>query len=100
MAIDIVSLAAGIGLLKAALESIKQAKDLLPEGSKKEDAETALARAEKELKLAEVEIASRLEFELCRKHFPPEIMLSEDDMIWNCPVCGNQKDTGPQFGYV
>ena len=97
---DITALVQGIGLLQNVVGTLKQAKDLLPEGKKKDEAERALATAERELKVAEGKIASELDYELCRSHFPPEIMLSEDDRIWKCPECGNQKDTGPSIGYL
>ena len=100
MAIDLVSLSQAVTYIKAAFDTVKVAKDMLPDGSEKQEAETALAQAERSLKLAEGQMASGLEYELCRKHFPPEVMLSEDDTIWRCPVCGNEKYTGLTWGAV
>lgn len=97
---DIDALAKGVGLFSSAFAALKQAIDLLPDGSKKADAAAALERAEQEFKLAEAEVASKLGYEVCRKHFPPEIMLSEDDMVWECPECGNKKDKWPAVSVV
>ena len=83
------------GLFSSALAALKQAKDLLPDGSKKAEAEAALERAEREFQLAEAETARQLGYQLCKKHFPPEIMLSEDEHLWECPQCCNTKKIGP-----
>jgi hypothetical protein len=89
---DIGSLAQGMTLLKSALDALKQAKELMPDSSQKEGADIALIQAERQLKIAEGEIAGKLQYELCRNHFPPEIMLSSDDKVWMCPNCDNKKD--------
>jgi hypothetical protein len=93
-------LAKGVGLFSSALSALKQAIDLLPDSSKKADAASALERAEREFKIAEAEAANKLGYEVCRKHFPPEIMLSEDDTLWVCLKYGNKKDTGPAWGVI
>lgn len=93
---DIDALAKGVGLFSSALAALKQAIDLLPDSSKKVDAAAALERAEREFKIAEAEVARKLGYEVCRKHFPPEIMLSEDDKVWECPKCKNRKDNTPR----
>jgi len=97
---EIDALAKGVGLFSSALTALKQAVDLLPHNSKKEEAATALERAEREFKIAEAEVAKKLNYEICRNHFPPVIMLSKDDMIWECPECKNTKDNTPAFGVV
>jgi hypothetical protein len=88
---DIDSLAKGVGLFSTALGAIKQVIALLPESSKKAEAVATLERAEREFKLAEATAANELGYEICRKHFPPEIMLSSDSENWECPVCHNIK---------
>lgn len=90
---DIAALIQGIGFVKSAIETIKQAKDLLPAGRQKDDIETVLASAERELRIAEAKLADELNYQLCRNHFPPEIMLSSDQNLWVCPKCGNQRKT-------
>jgi hypothetical protein len=81
----------GISMAVAALGFIKQAKELLPESSKKNEVDGALQEAERQLKLAESQIAQGLQYQFCRNHFPPAIMLSPDDRNWKCPECGNEK---------
>jgi hypothetical protein len=81
----------GISTAVAALGFIKQAKELLPEGSKKNEVDEALQKAERQLKLAESQIAQGLKYAVCRNHFPPVIMLSPDDKNWKCPECRNEK---------
>jgi hypothetical protein len=97
---DIDALTKGVGLFGSALAALKQALELLPDSSKKADAAAALERAEREFKLAEATAASKLKYELCRNHFPPEIMLSTDDVIWECPKCKNKKDNSLAWGVI
>lgn len=97
---EIDALAKGVGLFSSALTALKQALDLLPDSSKKADAAEALERAERAFKIAEAEVASKLKYEICRNHFPPVIMLSKDDLIWECPECTNTKDNSPWCGTV
>ena len=91
-----------LGALKDGLASLatvvgiyKQIKDSLPEGSKKEEIDEALAKAERQLKLAESQIAQGLGYRLCKNHFPPMVMLSADERNWRCPECGNEKHSLP-----
>ncbi len=97
---DIDTLAKGIGLFSSAITALRQAIELMPDGSKKSEAVAALQRAERAFKIAEAETAKKLDYELCHKHFPPEIMLSGDDTTWKCPICGNEKFTGLQVGSI
>jgi len=93
------ALAKGVGLFGSALSALKQAIDLLPDSSRKTDAAAALERAEREFKVAEAEAAKKLGYELCRKHFPPEIMLlTEQEGHYKCPECGYE--TKPPKLYV
>ena len=89
---DMDTLSKGIGLFSAALATLKQAISLLPDNARKADVEAVYEQACRELKIAEAEIANNLKYEICRAHFPPEIMLSKDDKIWMCPSCDNKKD--------
>ncbi|MSU47034.1 MAG: hypothetical protein EXS42_07925 [Lacunisphaera sp.] len=54
--------------------STKEAISLLTSGTKKEEAERAVARAEQEMKEAEASAAKKLGFEICPRCWPPEIM--------------------------
>ena len=91
---DIVTAAQAVGMLKTAIDAVKGITKKLPEGEEKVEAETTLAQAEQKLKLSEVQLANDLKYELCRKHFPPVIMLSANNRNWLCPECGNETYTG------
>lgn len=93
MNVDIESVKQVLGTLSGVLGILKQAKELLPENSNKKEIIEALDRAERQLRVAESQAAQGLGYELCRNHFPPEIMLSSDNMHWKCPVCGTERDT-------
>jgi hypothetical protein len=92
---DLGMLLQGITLIQSAVSTIKQIIDALPDGARKQEAVVALENAERHLKIGEAQTAQALGHELCRKHFPPEIMLSGDDVNWKCPACDNEKYTGP-----
>jgi hypothetical protein len=87
------TLAKGIGLFASAVAALKQAIALLPDNSKRTEAEAALQQAERQFKIAEAQAATGLGHQLCRNHFPPEVMLSTDNDQWTCPNCGNQRNT-------
>ena len=95
MNIDIEAIKQAFSALSLVLGTLKQAKELLPAGSTKNDVDEALTQAERQLRLAESQAAQGLEYELCKNHFPPGIMLSNDGRHWKCPECGNERDTGP-----
>jgi hypothetical protein len=97
---DINSLAKGVSLFGSALTAVRQALELLPNSAKKADAVAAIERAEREFKLAEATAATNLGYELCHRHFPPEIMLSEGNNIWECPTCKNRKDNNYDVGLL
>ncbi|MBI5351118.1 MAG: hypothetical protein HZB50_00605 [Chloroflexi bacterium] len=90
MNFDIESIKQALGTLGATLSLLKQAKDLLPESSQKQELNTAIESAERQLKIAEFQTAQSMGYELCKNHFPPEIMLSKDNKIWKCPKCENE----------
>ena len=88
---DLDSLTKGISLFGSAIATVKQIIMLIPDKSKREEAEAYLERAEREFKIAESESATSLGYEICRQHFPPVIMLSKDNQVWECPECHNMK---------
>lgn len=77
--------------LSTVLTLLKQAKDLLPESSKKQEIGQTIEKIDRELTLAEVESARALGYEICRNHWPAGIMLSADNKNWKCSHCGNTK---------
>ena len=95
MNFDLASIQQAFATLSTVVAILKQAKDLLPDGPKKRDIVEALEQAERQIKLAESQAAQGLDYQLCKNHFPPEIMLSSDNKHWKCPVCGNERDTSP-----
>lgn len=97
---DLESVAQAVSMLKTAIDVIRQTNKKLPDSSSKDEIEVSLMQAEKQLKFAEVEVANNLKYELCRNHFPPEIMLSADDTVWRCAVCSNEKNNGPKIGSI
>lgn len=93
MDIDLQALQTGLMGVASALWQLKKAKDLLPEGADKKEIENEIEQAERKLKLAEAQIAPGLGYEICRNHWPPGIMVSEEDEVWKCQDCGNTRDT-------
>ena len=89
MNIDIESIKQALSAFGTALTVLKRAKDLLPE-KERQEVGIALESAEGQLKIAESQSAQAMGYRLCRKHFPPEIMLSADNENWQCPNCGNK----------
>jgi hypothetical protein len=96
---DMDAFAKGVRLFGSALATLQQVI-ALPDGSKKAEASAALERAEREFKTAEAEVADKLEYEICRSHFPPETMLSKDERNWQCPKCGNTMNRFEGMGVV
>lgn len=88
---DIESIKQALTAIGLALSTLKQAKDLLPESPQKQEVSNTIYNAEKDIKIAEGQIAQSMGYILCHNHFPPEVMLSKDDKLWKCPVCGNEK---------
>ena len=74
-----------LGLLFGVL---KQARELLPSGSKRDQFEQLTADAERLAKEAEARMAQDLGFVVCKRCWPPEIMLCGDDNQLRCRGCG------------
>ena len=53
-----------------------------------------LREAENNFKIAEAEIADGFAYKLCRRHFPPGIMLDIDEYKSKCNTCGVVEDFG------
>ncbi len=90
MNFDIESIKQVISTFGTVLTALKQAKELLPDSSQKQELNVAIESAERQLKIAESQTAQSMGYELCKNHFPPEIMLSSDNESWKCPVCRNE----------
>ncbi len=92
MSVDLQSIKLGIGLFHEALDSLKALKDFLPKGTKREQVESKLPEAERQIALGQSQLALSLGYKLCKCTFPPQIMLRKGviDEIENfsCPKCG------------
>jgi len=80
-------IATALSLGKSALDILKQLKDLLPDGPKKEEAIAKLEQAEKDLQTAQARTAKDLGYQLCECTFPPQIVLLKDGEK-RCSLCG------------
>jgi hypothetical protein len=95
--------------LRSAMGLLKDAKDLLPAGDKREIAiSQALVTAESSAKIAEAEVAKALGYELCKCEFPPVPMLTvgtrdvrsgiaAGSAVYECPKC--KFNTAPPYGF-
>jgi len=90
MNLDIESIKQAISAFGTALTILKQAKDLLPQNPKRQELDIAIESTEKQLIIAEIELAKALGHEICKNHWPSGIMLSKDNKMWKCPICGNE----------
>jgi hypothetical protein len=88
------ALSEGLKLVIGAISALKQAKDLLPDGSEKDAAAKALEQAEQQFRIAEAQTAQGLGYPLCKCTFPPQIMLLTDQAgeYYRCPKCNREKD--------
>lgn len=77
---------------KSLVNFFKQCKESLPIGKNKENVEKEIAIAERQLEVAESEIAQKLGYPICHCKFPPEIMLCHDKgLVYKCPNCDHTK---------
>ena len=90
MNIDIEAVKQAISTFGMAISTLKQAKDLLPDGEKKNQIAENIEQAERQLKIAEAQTAQSMGYRICRNHFPPGIMISSDSKSWKCSDCGNE----------
>ncbi|WP_147430982.1 hypothetical protein [Thiocapsa rosea] len=87
-----------LGAAKSLLGLAKETKDLLPDSKSKEEIERAIAKAEKDLAIAESSTAQELGFDLCKCTFPPQIMLYDNSSGNNvCPRCHNTTMAKPRI---
>jgi len=88
------ALRVGISMLRDALGLGKDVKDALPSSEKKQAMDRGLEQAERQLLLAEAQIAQALGYHFCQCTFPPQIMLSKGyhsyQEVFACPKCGKK----------
>ena len=92
MDLDLESLSKGVNLVSSTITTLKKLKDILPLGSKRHDLEQKLEEAEKNLMLAEANIAKGFNYQLCQRHFPPGIMLETAPFQSKCNNCGHTEN--------
>jgi hypothetical protein len=93
------ALKSGIDLFKSAIGLAKDVQNALPASRETETVGKALAEAEKAAAVAEAQMAQALGYELCKKHFPPKVMVEVGHYherqsgkrvsVFGCPACGN-----------
>jgi hypothetical protein len=89
----VTAIKSGLDLLEKLHSLYKRYVQKLPTGKDKEEGEKALMEAEKNMAVARAEIAQGLGFVLCRRHFPPGVMIRigpEQYNQWQCVVCQNK----------
>ena len=93
--IDAEAVKSGFDAFRSAIETLKSARGLFKPGKpERNQIDQSIETAEKELALAEAQIAQALGYELCKAHFPPVPMLKDRvhakyvEDIWKCPECG------------
>ena len=72
---------AGFDLFRSAIGLAKDVQGILPAGEKKDAIAASLEQAERQMKLAEAQIAQSLGYHLCRCEWPPTPMV-----LWTYPV--------------
>lgn len=81
----------GILMIQSAVSVIRSVKDFFPKGSKSQELEDALTKAENKLKLSEATFAKDLGYPLCKCTWPPQIMISIGEVDYGqkykCPGC-------------
>jgi len=78
----------GLTITGSVIGILKSAKDTLPSGKKRAEAERLLADAEQKIKEAEARLAPELGFPICRRCWPPEIMTLNNEGEFLCRHCG------------
>lgn len=96
---DISSLKSAIEAALSAIALFKSFKGTLPPGPKRDEIEKTLSQAEQDFRLAEVQIAQSLGYELCQCTWPPQIMLaiehdSDGFPTFQCPECKRKESPG------
>jgi len=97
MSQDINSWRDAITAVGAAIAVLKQIKDLLPRGPKKDEFEKALERveeAEGKLERSDLKLAQELGYVLCHCEWPGHVMTQQPNNNWKCPKCGRIEESG------
>jgi hypothetical protein len=86
-----------LDVIRAGLGALKDAKDIAGSGAAAEEIGRKIEDAERTIATAEAQFAKALGYQLCRRHWPPAIMLADGEdprtltERWKCPDCGEQR---------
>jgi hypothetical protein len=91
-----------VDLFRSALALFREAKDALPDNSHSNAIEKSIEEAERQIRLAEVQVAQSLGYQLCQCTFPPQIMLSigrhpRGRERFQCPTCKKLEPSDQHF---
>jgi hypothetical protein len=95
----------GFDALRAAVETVKLLRDTAKAGGRPvstSNLDEQIKAAERQVQLAEAQLAQSLNYRLCKVHFPPVPMLKNRVdakrviEIHKCPICGDE-DPSPEF---
>ena len=84
----------GLTITGNVIDILKSAKKKLPAGKKKKEVEGLLLDAEEKIKEAEARIAHELGFPICKRCWPPSIMVHNDEGEFICRGCGKPMPAG------
>ena len=93
-----------LGALQTSVQLVRDALAMAREwkaarGGAPEGLEQKLEQAEQQLKLAEVTAAQELGYRICKRHWPPGIMVEDPvdepgggcTVVWTCSNCGSEE---------
>lgn len=84
----------GLTITGNVIDILKSATNKLPSGKKKQETERLLKSAEEKIQEAEARIGHELGFPICKRCWPPEIMVHNDDGEFVCRSCGKSMPPG------
>ena len=94
----------GFDLVKGAIDTVKSLREVFKsEPAKHTEIGAKLELAQKQVQLAEAQLAQTLGYRLCRAHFPPLPMLKNRvdgdyvEEIYKCPECGLEDPSPEHF---
>ena len=85
-----------LGLMNTvtAIDLLKSAKEALPSGEERDEIDRLLTDAGQKLKEAEAKIAREFDFPICKRCWPPEIMIHNEYQEFVCRGCGEPMPDG------
>lgn len=87
---NVSALKQGLTIANNAVKELVSAQKNLSAGKKKDKIGQLLKDAQERLKEAEARIAHELEFPICKRCWPPEIMVHNDENEYVCRNCGKE----------